>query len=436
MEERILEGNVPGSFRTRARLLSVVMGIALSGALPFLSYFFRGFTWLVWAVALVLVATSAREMQLRRLLAPMAPYLLWLVCYLAWGLIVAENVPLEATYAAKVLATTLLIGSCVALLTARAEHLRSLANAAQFAVAVNLLLVFLVPHSSSLERVILAVTMRSGLYSVGIGRYAGLWGNPNMAAFICLVAFALSVFASRWVAWLGRLSCVPLLYLAASRRGLVFFVAMLVLYALMVRRNSGRFWFAGLALGATAAIALTLSLGLRQEVRTASQDAALTRLMDLEERDTRARGGTTRSELLEDYLPIVADAPWYGYGLQAMAGTQYEEGDPNKVLRKGILELGTHNTYLGVWLDIGPAGFLAFLLVMGYYARRCLRFRGEPGARWGVFSLGLVMVSYLMFSHDLLFVFVGQVAYALLFLLPARGQLVSEAAGWRPEAYA
>jgi O-antigen ligase len=284
--------------------------------------------------------------------------------------------------------------------------------------------------------VVLAVTRRTGLYSMGVGRYAGLWGNPNLGAFVCLVAFALSVFARRWVAWLGRLTCVPLLYLAASRRGLVFFVAMVVLYALMVRRNSGRFWFATLAFGATAAIALSLSLGLRQEVRTASQDAALARVMDLEERDTMARGGATRWGLLEDYLSVVGDAPWYGYGLQAMAGTQYDEDNPDRVLRKGIMELGTHNTYLGVWVDVGPAGFLAFLLVIGHYVRRSMRFRGEPSSRWAVLSLGLVMAAYLMFSHDLLFVFAGQVAYALLFLLPSRGQLVSEAAGWRPGAYA
>lgn len=433
MEERALEGYVPSHPRARMRLLALVMGIALSGSLPFLSYFFRGFTWLVWALALVLVAMSAREMKLRRLMAPMGPYLLWLCCYLAWGLIVAENVPLEAAYAAKVLATTLLIGSCIALLTARPENLRSLANAAQLAVVVNLLLVFLVPRIPYLEHVVLTVTMRTGLYSLGVGRYGGLWGNPNLGAFICLIAFALSVFAHRWLAWLGRLSCVPLLYLAASRRGLLFFAAVLVLYALMVRRNSGRFLFAGLILGTSAAIALSLSLGLRKEVRAASQDAALARLMDLEEQDTRARGGMTRSALLQDYLPVVAGAPWYGYGLQAMAGSQYDEDDPDKMLRKGIFELGTHNTYLGVWLDVGPVGFLAFLLVIGLYVRKCFRFRGNPTARWCAASLGLVTVSYLMFSHDLLFVFPGQVAYSLLFLLPARGQLVSEAAGWRPE---
>jgi O-antigen ligase len=119
-----------------------------------------------------------------------------------------------------------------------------------------------------------------------------------------------------------------------------------------------------------------------------------------------------------------------------MAGTQYDEDNPDRVVRKGVMQLGTHNTYLGVWLDVGPAGFLAFLLLIGHYARRCLRFRGDPSSRWGVLSLGLVTVSYLMFSHDLLFVFAGQVVYALLFLLPARGELVSEAAGWRIEAYA
>jgi hypothetical protein len=417
----------------RVRLLAALMGIALSGALPFLSYFFRGFTWMLWGVALVLVILSARELPPRRLLAPMGPYLVWLCCYLGWGLIVTENLPLEAVYAAKVLTTTLLIGACIAQLTARPEHLRSLANAAQYAVAVNLLLVFVLPHSAFLERIVLTVTMRTGLYTPGVGRYGGLWGNPNLGAFVCLIAFALSVFADRWPGWLGRLSCAPLLYLAASRRGLVFFVAMAILYALLVRRNSGRFWFAGLVLASSAAIALSLNLGLRQEVRTASKDAALVRLLDLEERDTMARGGTTRSELLEDYLTVLAGAPWYGYGLQTMAGTQYDENDPNKVVRKGIMRLGTHNTYLGVWLDIGPAGCLAFLLVIGHYLRKCLRYRGTALSRWSVLSLALVMASYLMFSHDLLFVFAGQVAYALFFLLSSRGQLVSQATGWRPD---
>jgi len=400
----------------KLKFLGFWMAIALSGAMPFLSYFFRGFTWIVWGMVLLVMVSCALEMSLRRHLMPLMPYLVWLSCYLIWGTIVSP-IP-DPPFAARTLASTFLLGTAMAIFSARPRYLRTLANAAQFAVMINLLLLIVLPMSSGLQEVVLFVTKRPGLLDAGMGRYGGLWGNPNMAGFVCLLAIALSVLASPGIGWLGRLSCAPIIYYGASRRGGVFFLVAILLYALMVQRRNLRFWIGSLAVAIALFTFFNLSRGLQVTARSASQDVAVNRMLDLEEENTTRRGGESRIDLLHHYVSLLDQTPWYGLGLKAMTGNQYDENDPSKVVGKGLMPLGSHNTYLGLWIDVGPVGAITFALLMLSYIRLCLIFRGPPALRWVVVFLGMVNATYLFFSHDLLFTFEGQISYTLLFLLP------------------
>jgi O-antigen ligase len=130
-------------------------------------------------------------------------------------------------------------------------------------------------------------------------------------------------------------------------------------------------------------------------------------------------------DLLRDWLTVVSAEPWYGYGLQAMAGTVVNEKDPTQVVRQGLFPYGTHNTYLGVWIDVGPVGFFAFLLMMAHYAKVSLFSRGSPTTRWALVSLLMCNLVILIVSHSHLFSFEGKCAFLLLFLLPGCSGLVA-----------
>lgn len=399
-----------------ASAMAFLMGLILAGALPFLSFFFRGFTWMVWGLVLLLLVSTAMKLRYGRLLLPMWPYMAWFTFYFIWGLIVAPS--RDYNFAIKAWLITLLLGGAVALLTSSAKALRSFANAAQFAVVVNLLLLFLIPLSSKLASIMFAVTQRSGMLNMeGVGRYGGLWGNPNVGGYVALLVVILSVFANPWLAWMGRLCAVPIIYLTASRRAGLFFVFIVLLYLLIAKRRDLRWWIGGIVVSVFLVIGFSLSRAMRQEVRSASSRGAISRMLDVGEKNTAEKGGVTRLALFEEWSSQLDQEPWYGYGMQAMAGTRVDD-DTMKVVGLGRVMLGTHNTYLGVWIDVGPVGFFAFLLVIFHYAKRSLTYRGLPAVRWALASLCLVNLAYLFFSHSLLFSFEGQVAFALMFLLP------------------
>lgn len=406
-----------GAASFKGALLALLMAVVMSGILPYFSYYFRAATWIVWAACLVLIALLTWELPLGRLLVPAMPYLLWLGFYLGWALIVSPIT--NWVFAVKTLALTALFTASAALIAARGGTLRTFANGVQFALAANLLLMVLLPRVSALAAIIDTVQNNTTTFHLGVTRYGGLWGNPNMAGYICLVATILSVLATPWIGWIGRLSALPLLFFAASRKALIMYLFIVLLYALISYGRSLKAWIlvgtvvAGLGLTA----ALNDELGL--QMRSTSENAMVARVLDVEERETAARGGQTRVDLFHRWVGLLAAEPWYGYGLESMAGTIVDEKDPSKVISRGLFPLGTHNTYLGVLIEIGPIGFLAFVLVMLHYARRSLFHPGANLARWITASLVMCNLISLFVSHNHLFALEGQLAFALMFILPA-----------------
>jgi len=126
-------------------------------------------------------------------------------------------------------------------------------------------------------------------------------------------------------------------------------------------------------------------------------------------------------DLLKSWLPIAARAPWYGYGLGAMSGYRAPRGEP----RKELNDVGTHNTYLGIWIDVGPVGLLAFLIVFLGYISKYFTYRFVPRVRWALLSLMLCNVVILTVSHNHLFCAEGLIAFSLFFLLPTCPALAS-----------
>lgn len=421
------------SARTPAKgvLLAILMVVILSGILPYFSFFIRGLTWIIWIVIWWILYSFSKELPLGRLLRPAGPYLLWLAFYLTWALIVSPNTDLA--FAFKVMLTTTTLGLCMAILTAKPFYLRTFASAVQFAVIGNVVVFVLILKSAKVAAVVQAVAQNTDTFEVGISRFGGLWGNPNMAGYICLVATLLSVLAVPWIAWLGRLSCLPLLYLAASRKSLVLYVAILLLYLLVVQSRKVKFWLVAASAVFFLAMAFLLNDGLRTQSQSLSENATVSRLTDLTETATSQMGGETRLDLFHRWTTVLAAEPWYGYGLMAMAGTQYDEKNPEKVVTKGIFPLGTHNTYLGVLVDVGPVGFIGFILIMLHYARKCLSTRTDPITQWVLLSFLMCNVIILFVSHNHLFCFEGKIAFTLFFLLPSSAGL-RQLGQWQAES--
>jgi len=398
-------------------VLAVLMTILLGGALPLCFLLFGSLAWLFWGLTLGILLLFALEMPVWRLLPPLAPYLAWLCFYLIWGLIVSPYT--DWMFALKTLGTTLILGLSLAIMTARPQHLRTLASVAQFAVVGNLVVLFFMVRYPGFATLVDSVSLDAGRFEVGVSRFSGLWGNPNMAGYVCVVVTILSVFARPWIGWLGRLACPPLLYLTASRKSVILYLVICLLYLLVVQRRNLKFW----ALAATAAaglvIVFSLSSGLQATSQAAARDVHISRLLDIQEKVGAESGNGTRLDLFKDWMGKVAVEPWYGYGLQAMAGTMVDPVNPNNVLRYGVFPVGTHNTYLGVWVDIGPIGLLAFLAMLLYYAKTSLAAHGPPLFRWALVSFLVVNLVILVVSHSHLFSFEGKYAFLLFFLLPS-----------------
>jgi O-antigen ligase len=397
-------------------LLSLLMAMVLSGSLYAIGMSYRNGTWVVWGCILVVILLCIKEFPLWRLMLPVMPYIAWLCFYLIWGVIVSPRTDIAT--ASKVLVTTLILALCMSILTAKPNHLRTLANYAQLAVVANLLLWVLIPWSSKVALLMTTMAKQSDPDFSGFIRYGGMLGNANMLGYICLVATILSLLASPLVGWVGRLSCPPLLYLTASRKSAVLYIVILFLYVAIVKRRDIKFWMIALTLVISSAMIFMLNDGLRAKSHAVSENQAISRLMDLQEKDTAEGGGMTRIDLLHHWLSALRAAPWYGYGFQAMAGTIYDEDHPEKVLVKGPYPMGAHNTYLGVWVDIGPVGFIAFILMMLHYARLCLFTESDPNTKWVLVSFMVVNLTFLLVSHSHLFSFEGKATFTLFFLLP------------------
>jgi O-antigen ligase len=399
-----------------ASILAFMAALVLADVPAFMSFYLRASTWIFWAVMALLLAGCWRKLELGRLVRPLAPYFIWLAFYLTWGLIISAQ--RDYAFAVRLVATTALLGATMAALLANSANLRRFATMLQLAAFANLLLLLLALRYPQLNDWIQLITHRPVSLEVGFDRYGGLWNNPNILAYICLLAAIFSCHAAPWSAWLGRLTCLPIMYYSASRKSTLLFLVVLLLYVIMVQRRNIRFWYGALIAMVVLAMAFTASANLQRESRSASRDANLVRLLDVEEENTVARGGESRVGLLKDWLSTLSAEPWYGYGLNAMFGDQYSEKDPNRMVQKGLVWNGTHNTYLGMWIDAGPVGFLAFMLMILPYAKSSFTYRGQPTARWVVVSLALVNLCFLFVSHSMLSSLEGQVTYTLMFLLP------------------
>ena len=182
----------------------------------------------------------------------------------------------------------------------------------------------------------------------GLGRAMAL----AMAVFVLV---ALDGKQRRWLAWLGAAGTLGLVLLARAAASLVVSAALLSLIPLFRSLRlrftiSAGVWTVSILLGA---ILFTLV------VSNAEPTFALIG------RDTTLTG---RTMIWAAVLASIAERPWLGYGYSAF--WQQWSGPSAVVLSSvGWETPHSHNGFLELWLDLGLAGLVIFILGLGLAIR-------------------------------------------------------------------
>jgi O-antigen ligase len=190
-------------------------------------------------------------------------------------------------------------------------------------------------------------------------RLTGGVGDPNFLAAMLVPALVFSVFALGWVQGAGRRSvlvgCILLftvaIYLTQSRGGLVALgaaFAAALLFGGPIRR-----YFAGLAV-------IVMTIGVVYYAAFASS-YELQRLMN-------PGSGTGRADLWSVAREMIADHPYVGVGAGnfPLVARQYVTETVNLPFVRLIVDTPkvAHNTYLGIFADLGVVGLALFVAVV------------------------------------------------------------------------
>jgi O-antigen ligase len=194
----------------------------------------------------------------------------------------------------------------------------------------------------------------------GSNRLSGGLGEPNFLAAVLIPALVLALFAlgwtarataQRWLLWGSVLLFTVAIFLTQSRGGLVALAVTLVAALLFGGRMRRHF----AVLGAVAA-----AVGLVYYGAFASSEAL--------ERLASPGRGTGRADLWSVATGVIADHPFVGVGAGnfPIIAPQYASAPVN--LPSAYLVVDTpkvaHNTYLGVFADLGIVGLLAFVVIV------------------------------------------------------------------------
>lgn len=191
------------------------------------------------------------------------------------------------------------------------------------------------------------------------GRLTGGIGDPNFLAAMLVPALVFSVFAFRWTHgaashW-ALVGCVGLftvaIFLTQSRGGLVALAAAFVAGALF--GGPLRRYFAALAV-------VVACVGVVYYALFASPYTV--------QRLTNPEGGTGRADVWSVATEVIADHPYLGVGAGnfPVVAPQYATEPVNLPFARLIVDTPkvAHNTYLGVFADLGAVGLVLFAMVV------------------------------------------------------------------------
>ena len=342
------------------------------------------------------------------------PYLLWTLAYFLWGMIVSLDA-LVVKEGLKIYIKNVLVAGALAIVLDR-KSVRSFADLIQLAVVINFAICVWETINPSLVAE-LAHTREEGTTAFNVLRPAGLWSNPDEAAFAFVFAILLARWASNPLRWLGRTAALAGVYLSASRTGAYLLLAAGLVYGWKWLREH-RLTSASLArlCGGAFLVGIALTAVASKTHFDVADYWQLSRMLDFTE-ETRDPDHASRTEIACEAFNTAVARAWYGHGLFGF------QGEPTLPT---VLELPAHNVFITVFGEAGILMVATYVLLLGLGLSRVFRLPLPPGDRT---TLAVMWLSYLLIGltwHNQFTSFSGMLYIALLWHLPrilaTRGQ--------------
>ncbi|HXQ12734.1 MAG TPA: O-antigen ligase [Caulobacteraceae bacterium] len=233
------------------------------------------------------------------------------------------------------------------------------------------------------------------------GAWRGAWSHKNnlgyymSVSFIVFVASAIANAPRRWLWAIAAAGAFALILLSTSKTSLVSCAIAAACMSIMAITRRGPAWaVAGTCVLVCALVGLAVTLWLTPDL-----------LFGLVGKDITLTG---RTSIWSAVLRQIAQRPLLGYGYGAVWNNKSIWGPlPWISLQQGFVTDEAHNTWLGIWLELGYVGLGAWALLFAGVWLRALRTLYVPAASYfplpflAVFSLHGVTESIALVQNDL-----------------------------------
>jgi O-antigen ligase len=365
------------------------------------------------ALAAMIVLRTESVVQFLKALAPLSPYLYWLLLYAAWATLISPFISVVFGDIVRLLFRNLLFLTAAAVAFSDRSAYRLFSRFIQVGVIINCA-ISVTQLNDPQFALDLARMLGDKTYTNNNVRPGGLWINPDEAAFANLMALLIIGTDRSPLAWIARCAAVYSIYVSASRTGsyilVLFFVAFL-LFQLSQRAFSFKrmtLLVNGLALAYLVFYGMFYTNNL--PAYDHSQDFALSRILDIQESNT----DYTRGDLTYAVFQVAINAPWHGYGTLGLQDAEASQ----LYFQRALPGLGAHNIFLAIWGEAGILGLFGYLIALGVGASQVLRYKLAPAHR---LIAGLMWVGYLIRGvtwHGQLHSGMGILCVALLYCYP------------------
>ncbi len=333
----------------------------------------------------------------------------FLTLYHLWGILVLEDkAPMlfEAfrSYAREMVT----VYACAAALAGKKE-LRIFANGLQIGLILNTL-ISLLGYRYPQYYAFLVLDKKSLLNLENVGRYSGIFTNPNAASYVFVGCLYFSVWANPRLAFFSRIFGLVAIYLTFCRTSQYMLILALIF---AVARRAILQWQAGdyrrvattfAKIGVAISILMTLIL---VNLDTLQHNPKFQRFQNVSDQRQGYKG---RFGVLSDSLTKAYSQPWYGKGF-----FQFKEGVTQ--VSPGVY-LGAHNTYVLLFGEIGWINMLIFIGIMISALARSWRVIPDPDERYYVTRYGVYIMVVAATWHNLLIHLHGVLMVAFVFHIP------------------
>jgi hypothetical protein len=336
-------------------------------------------------------------------------FALWLTIFHVWGFLVLDDQMKFAYESVRSYLRGVWTLYATATMLAGKKELRIYSNLLQWGVILNAI-VSLLGYRFPLYYAVLVFNVKSLQNSENAGRFAGIFGNPNDAAFVFVTCIFFSVWANKRLAFAGRVAAVIALYLTYSRTSL--YLMILALVVMTIRRmvlqwKAKDYRRVALTILKTAIVVATIAALFIVNWELISRDKKFQRFQNVTDKQAGYRG---RLSVLSDSIELAMRQNWYGKGLFTFEHDVAE-------LKPGHY-IGAHNIYVLVFGEVGWPWLIVYVALLVYMTRMAwLRPKeGEDKFRFVLYCLFIWFVGGSW--HNLFGAMHGVMMYAYMFYLP------------------